>query len=336
MNTNQSKNKIEFDFKKKIILAPMAGVTDYAFRIIARDFGADYCVTEMISAVAMHYEDKKTAELATVFDDDNPIGIQIFGHDPETMRECVYNVANGVYKHRKNDNIPYAIDINMGCPVKKIVSNGDGSALMKDPSLCEKIFTSCVKGSPIPITVKMRIGWDEKHKNFIEIAKIAESCGISAITLHARTRNQMYEPGANWEAIKELKKSVKIPVIGNGDILSAEDAIRMFDETCVDSIMIGRATLGNPFIFDEIKHILNKKQYVKPTDLQKLDIAKKHIDLLIQLKGEKIGLCEARKHLAWYTKGMRFSSGARARINQVTDYNQFLDIINYLKENTNN
>ena len=213
------------DFKNKIISAPMAGITDRAYRVISRRFGADICISEMISSLAVHYEDKKTASLAHIENDDMPIGLQIFGHDPEIMKECASYLSNGNYKHKKNDLTPSFIDINMGCPVKKIISNGDGSALMKNPRLCGEIISSCVEGSSVPVTVKIRAGWSKSTINCTEIAKIAEASGASAITIHARTREQMYEPFADWDIIKSVKKAVSIPVIGNGDVFTANDCL---------------------------------------------------------------------------------------------------------------
>lgn len=306
------------DFKNKLILAPMAGITDYACRKIARDMGADYCVSEMISAKAVHFKDEKTATLAHIRKDDTPIGIQIFGSDPNIMGECAYLVSRGIYEHAKSDTPPDVIDINMGCPVKKIVSNGEGSALLKNPRLCGEIVKECVEKSRVPVTVKIRAGWDKDTINATEIAKILEANGASAITIHGRTREQMYEPHANWEIIKDVKGAVKIPVIGNGDIFCAQDAIRMYQETGVDSVMIGRGALGNPFIFAEIKALLNKKCYTPPTIFEKIAIAREQVSLMIADKGERIGICEARKHLAWYIKGERGCTEVKVAINKAS------------------
>ena len=315
------------DFKNKLILAPMAGITDYSFRKIARRYGADFCVSEMISAKAVHFKDEKTAHLAHIHNDDTPISIQIFGHEPDIMAECAYLISTGTYAYVKSNLIPDTIDINMGCPVKKIVTSGDGSALMKSPDLCGEIIKKCVNVSKVPITVKIRAGWDKDSINAVEIAKIAEANGASAITVHGRTREQMYEPYADYGIIAKVKKAVKIPVIGNGDIYSFEDAKRMFEQTEVDSIMVGRGALGNPFIFDQITTKLKGKFYTPPTIFEKLAVAREHVLSMIEEKGELIGVCEARKHLAWYIKGERSCTGVKVAINKASTYRELDDIL---------
>ncbi len=321
-------------FKYKLICAPMAGVSDHAFRVMARRYGAELCVSEMVSSVAMHYEDKKTATLAEVREDDTPLSVQIFGHDAEIMAKSAYLLSSGTYKHRKNDRTPELIDINMGCPVKKIVTSGDGSALMRDLPLCEKIISECVKKSLVPVTVKMRAGWDKSTINCVELAKIAEASGASAITIHARTRSQMYEPSADWDIIKQVKNAVSIPVIGNGDIFKAQDAIDMLNQTGCDGVMVGRGAMGNPFIFKHIKCLLDNTPYIPPTVHERLEVAREQLTMLCLDVGEKIGVCEARKHLAWYTKGMRFGTSARGMINTATSLDDINKIIEYLKENS--
>lgn len=316
------------NFKNAIILAPMAGVTDYAFRKVARQFGATYCVSEMVSSKAIHFRDKKTATLAEIKDDDRPLGIQIFGSDPKVMAESAYLLSTATYEHRKNDNIPNVIDINMGCPVRKIVTAGDGSALLKNPTLCGEIIKEVVNASQVPVTVKIRAGWDFDSINCVEIAKIAEANGAAAICVHGRTREQMYEPYANWEYIKAVKEAVSIPVIGNGDIFSAADAIRMLEETGVDSLMIGRGAMGNPFIFDEIQHYFDKKTYTPPTIFEKIKVARCQLEYMIEEKGEGVAICEARKHFAWYLKGERGSAAVRDAINHastLTELNTIID-----------
>ena len=222
----------------------------------------------------------------------------------------------------------------MGCPVKKIVSNGEGSALLKNPRLCSEIISACVKSSRVPVTVKIRAGWDKDSINCVEIARIAEESGAAAISVHARTREQMYEPYANWEYIKSVKDAVSIPVIGNGDIYSASDALRMLEETGCDSLMIGRGALGNPFIFDEIKCRTSGKIYTPPTISEKIDVALEHIRLLCEEKGEETGIREARKHIGHYTRGLKSSASARQRLNFAITYDEIYDILSSLaKEN---
>ncbi len=315
------------NFKQNIILAPMAGVTDYAFRKIARRYGATYCVSEMVSSKAIHFKDKKTADLAEIKDDDRPLGIQIFGSDPKIMAESAYLLSTATYEHRKNDNIPNVIDINMGCPVKKIVGAGDGSALLRNPQLCGEIVKEVVNASAVPVTVKIRAGWDKDSVNCVEIAKIIEANGASAICVHGRTREQMYEPYANWDYIKAVKDAVSIPVMGNGDIFSAANAIKMIEETGVDSLMIGRGAMGNPFIFDEIKHYLENKPYTPPTVFEKVKVAMEQVSYMIEEKGERVAICEARKHLAWYLKGERGSASTRGEINHASTLEELKVII---------
>ena len=314
-------------FFRKAILAPMAGITDYAFREIAREYGADICVSEMVSAKAMHYKDEKTATLAHIRETDTPIGIQIFGSEPDVMAESAYLISTNSYAHNLSHTPPDYIDINMGCPVKKIVSNGEGSALLKNPDLCGQIVKKCVEVSKVPITVKIRAGWDKHSINAVEVAKIVEYNGASAITIHGRTREQMYEPYADWNIIKEVKNAVNIPVIGNGDIFTANDALKMYEETGVDSVMVGRGALGNPFIFEEIKCLLEGKTYTPPTISQKIATARKQVALMIEDKGETVAICEARKHLAWYIKGLRGCTDIKVAINKATTFDELNEIL---------
>ena len=316
------------DFSGKIILAPMAGITDYAFRKIARAHGAHLCVSEMISAKAMHFQDEKTAVLAHIHNDDMPLGIQIFGHESDIMAKAAYQISSGTYAHALNSSVPEFIDINMGCPVKKIVSNGEGSALMKNPRLCGEIISECVKKSLVPITVKIRAGWDKHSVNAVEIAKIAEASGASAITVHGRTREQMYEPSANWDIIRDVCRAVKIPVIANGDIVSGESAKRALEHTGASALMIGRGALGNPFIFDEINAYLEGKSYTSPTVCEKIAVARQHVGYMVEDKGEQSAVCEARKHLAWYIKGLRGCAEVKVAINKASTLDELEYILN--------
>lgn len=322
------------NFKNKLILAPMAGFTDHPMRSLAVRYGADMVVSEMISAKAMHFKDKKTATLARIFDGEGVFGAQIFGHEADIMASAARALSYGDYEYKISDTLPDFIDINMGCPVKKIVSNGEGSALLKNPKLCSEIISACVNASRVPVTVKIRAGWDKDSVNCVEIAKIAEASGAAAIAIHARTREQMYEPYANWEYIKAVKNAVSVPVIGNGDIYSAADAMRMLEETGCDSLMIGRGALGNPFIFNEIRCKIEGKSYTPPDISEKIRVALEHIRLLCEEKGEETGIREARKHIGHYTKGLKSSASARQRLNFATSYEEIHDILSVLaKEN---
>ena len=305
----------------------MAGITDYATRVISRRFGADVCISEMISAKAMHFKDEKTAVLAKIEQGDLPLGIQIFGHEPQIMAECTALITNSTYAYAKTNTPPDFIDINMGCPVKKIVNNGEGSALMKNPQLCGEIIRACVDKTTLPVTVKIRAGWDKSSINATEIAKIAEANGASMITIHGRTREQMYEPYADLEIIKAVKNAVKIPVIGNGDIIDGQSAKRMLEYTGVDSIMVGRGALGNPFIFNEIKAYLSKKSYTPPSICEKIATAREHVLLMVQDKGQESAILEARKHLAWYIKGLRGCTEVKVAINKATTLEQINEIL---------
>ena len=295
--------------KHGIFLAPMAGVTDIAARKIYKKYGAEYMTTEMVSAAAMHYGDKKTFELAEISEEEHPCAVQIFGHDPDMMAQAAKTLA-------EMPNAPCAIDINMGCPVKKIVGGGDGSALMKSPALAGKIIEKTVLSCPLPVTVKIRAGFDRSHKNAVEIAKIAESSGAVCICVHGRTREDMYIDGTvDREIIAEVKRAVNIPVVANGDISDADSFVEMLHYTGCDGGAVGRAALGNPFIFEEITARLNGREYIPPTPEERLSGAREHMRALVKRKGT-LGVFESRKHVGWYTKGIRGGAAVREKINR--------------------
>ena len=295
------------EISNNIFLAPMAGVTDMPFRRLCKEFGAGMIYTEMASSKAVHYGSEKTKGIYEVFEDERPIGIQIFGSDPDVMAETASELSE------------YAdiIDINMGCPANKIVKNGEGSALMKNLKLAEEIITKVVRESRVPVTVKMRKGWDDTHVNAVELAQIAESSGAKLITVHGRTREDMYSGEADLDIIKKVKDSVRIPVIGNGDITSGEKAKRMFEVTGCDGIMIGRGAQGNPWIFKSILEYLEKGIVLPEPDINdKINMALKHLKLSKEYKGEYVAVREMRKHIAWYLKGVPGNSQLKETINR--------------------
>jgi len=333
-----SKIKIgNYELKHGLFLAPLAGVSDRAFRDICRRHGAEYTVSEMVSAKALCYEqatkrlDKiRTAPLASVFKYEMPMAIQLFGCDPEFMARAASLIESMEYMGCESDTKPAAIDINMGCPVHKVVGNGEGSALMKDPKLAGKIVRAVVDAVSLPVTVKIRAGWDENSINAPEMAKILEASGASLITVHGRTRAQMYAPSSDNRVIAAVKKSVSIPVIGNGDIYSADDALRMLEETDCDGVMVARGALGNPWIFEEISARLDGKSYTPPSTKERLGEALTQIEQMIEEKGEYIAIAESRKHLSWYTKGMSGAPKARAEINSAKTLEEMKAILKNL------
>lgn len=306
-------------FKDKIILAPMAGICDLPFRLLCKEQGCDILYTEMISAKGMYYNNKNTGPLIMTDKREEPIGVQIFGSEPELMAE----------QAKKLEDKGFAfIDVNMGCPVPKIVNNGDGSALMKNPKLIGEIVEALVKACKLPITIKIRAGFTADTINAPEIAKIAEAAGVSAIAVHGRTREQYYHGQADWSVIKAVKDTVSVPIIGNGDICSGADVIRMKEETGCDSVMIGRAAKGNPWIFSEIKHYLaTGKQLPRPSVEEIRDTMLRHARLMIEYKGDYTGIHEMRKHVAWYTQGLKDSAKLRAAINQVETYEEMEELV---------
>ena len=317
--------------KHGIMLAPMAGVTDYAFRRLSIQCGAEYTVSEMISAKAMHYQDEKTATLARIREGELPMAIQIFGSEPDIMAEAAQMLESGNYRGCVSDLPPSAIDINMGCPVRKIVTNGEGSALMKNPALVYDIVKAVKAAVTIPVTVKIRAGWDTSHKNAVEIALAAEEAGADALTVHGRTREQMYQPPVDYEIIARVKDSLHIPVIANGGINSAEDALWVKKETGCDGIMVARGAEGNPMLFAEIRAAFEGVPYEKPSSKELLGLAKEHIALLCEDKGESVGVREARKHLAWYVKGIRGAASFRQAVNSTWTLDSLLRLINELE-----
>lgn len=311
---------------KKTVLSPMAGVTDLAFRIICKEMGVGLVVTEMVSAKGLFYKDKGTERLTQIEDRERPTSLQIFGSDPEIMSKVIGDDLN--YRDEVD-----MIDINMGCPAPKIVKNGDGSALMKDPMLVSKILKACVKKSKKPITLKIRSGWDNDNINGLEIAKIAEESGIDAITVHGRTREMFYRGNADWDIIREIKNELKIPVIGNGDVYTALDAKKLMDHTSCDAIAVGRGSMGNPFIFKSIEDLLNGRGEYVPTKEDILNTILYHIDLSCKLKGNKVAIREMRKHIAWYLKGLRASNEIKDLINQMEDKEEIEKLIENYFEN---
>lgn len=296
----------------------MAGVSDMAFRIICKRFGADVLTTEMISSRGMYYKDKKTAELLAFGDKEHPIGVQIFGSEPDIMAHAAAE-ACGVR--------PDFIDINMGCPMPKIVNNGDGCALMKDPEKAGNIILAVAKASDVPVTVKFRSGYDSDCINAVDFAVRCAFCGASAVTVHARTRAQLYSGKADWQIIKNVKKAVDIYVYGNGDVFSPEDAVRMLEQTGCDGVAVGRGAMGNPFIFAQIREYINTGSYRKYSVKERLDVALEHIRLMCRFKGERIAVLESRKHLAWYMKGMPSSAEYKNKINAACDYKSIEQIV---------
>ncbi len=284
-------------------LAPMAGVADRAFRELCMEFGAGYCVSEMVSSKGIAYNSKKSAELMELSDKERPSAVQLFGTEPDTMAQA----AEFAMRYR-----PDVIDINMGCPAPKISGGGSGAALMRDPELCGRIVKAVSSAVVIPVTVKIRSGFDFEHINAVEVAKIVEKNGAQAVTVHGRTRQQFYAPPVNYDIIREVKRALTIPVIGNGDICSAKSAQHMYDYTGCDYIMVGRGALGNPWVFREIDEYFRTGKIISPPTLdEKLDVLSRHISRAVEYKGEYVGMREARKHTAYYLKG--FKNAAKLR-----------------------
>lgn len=304
------------ELNNNLLLAPMAGITDRAFRIICEKYNPGLVCTEMISAKGLFHNDTKTKQLLNMQDEKRPIAVQIFGSDVESMGYAAEYVSK------------YAdiVDINMGCPAPKVVKNGDGSKLLLDIEKAKQIIKEVVKKSSVPVTVKFRKGWDNDNIVATKIAKAAEEAGASAIIIHGRTRSEFYSGVADWDIIKEVKQSVNIPVIGNGDVKNAQDAKKMFDKTNVDGIMIGRGALGNPWIFEQIVSELNNKEFSISNE-QKLRLILEHLNIEINDKTERVAIMEMRKHISWYIKNTKDASKIRDSINQITDKDKLVQTL---------
>lgn len=314
------------ELENNVILAPMAGVTDLPYRILCKEQGCGLVYTEMVSAKAIYYNNKNTKLLLQINEKERPVAVQLFGSEPDLMADMAKKIV------QENPLIDI-IDINMGCPVPKVVNNNEGSALMKNPKLVGEIVNKVSKAIDIPLTIKIRKGFDESSINAVEIAKIAEENGAAAIGVHGRTREQYYSGKADWNIIRKVKESVCIPVLGNGDIFQPEDAKRMIDETNCDGILIGRGAQGNPWIFKRIIHYLNNDELLSLPDINEIvNTMSRHLEMLTNYKGEYTAVREMRKHISWYTKGLPGSTYIRKEINSIESMDKLKDKLKELKD----
>ena len=308
-----------------VFLAPMAGVTDLVYRKICREYGADMVYTEMVSSNGLYYNDEKSISMLETQVTERPVALQIFGNEPEIMASVVERYINDL------EHVDI-LDINMGCPAPKIVNNGNGSALMKNPILAGRIIEAVAKQSKKPVTVKIRKGWDDTQINAVEFAKILEASGAEAITVHGRTRDQFYAGKADWDIIGEVKAAVKIPVIGNGDVFSAEDGLEMLAKTGCDAIMIGRGCQGNPWLFKQIKQGISQELIKVPSASEKIDLAISHLEKLAAYKGEHCAVKEMRKHMGWYIKGLKNATEVRRIINTLNTKSEVAEVLKQYRE----
>ncbi|MCM1285907.1 MAG: tRNA dihydrouridine synthase DusB [Acetobacter sp.] len=308
----------DVEFKNRIFLAPMAGIADRAFRELCVNYGAGYTVTEMVSSKGLTMGDKKSAQLLTLGENENPAGAQIFGDNPEIMAQAAVKCL---------EYNPAIIDINMGCPAPKVAMNGGGASLMKNISLAGEIVKAVSSAVPLPVTVKIRKGWDDENVNAVELAETAEKNGASAVAVHGRTRNQMYSGKVDYDIIAQVKKAVSISVIGNGDIVDEQSAAIMFEKTNCDAVMIGRGALGNPWIFRRINAYLDECRVLPDVSVsEKMVVMLRHIQTIIDYKGEYTAVREARHHAAYYTKGLRGGAAFRREIGQLETYEQLQEL----------
>lgn len=314
----------EIQMENPFVLAPMAGVTDLPFRKLCKEQGAGLICTEMVSAKAISFHNKNTEALMEMDPSEHPVSLQLFGSEPELMAEVAKSIEERPFE---------ILDINMGCPVPKVVNNGEGSALLKDPKLIGKIIKAVSGAIRKPVTAKMRIGFEGYPVDPVEIAKIMEDSGAAAIAVHGRTRQQYYSGHADWDTIRKIKEAVRIPVIGNGDVDSPEKAEALLKETGCDAVMIGRAVRGNPWIFRELNHyFLTGEKLPRPSAKEIREMILRHARMQIEIKGEFTGIREMRKHVAWYTAGMRHSAGLRRESNLIADYQALEELLDHLKD----